>query len=234
MTQGLTGMDTRYARREPTSANSTYLGRPWRCLRSACGRSGLPDPRPVDLHLLGQLAVEARQLVVGGQQAEDEELLAPRRLALEAVGDLAVDAEDVLVGRPLDGEDVELVGPALAVLVEVGHPAARRLLPAVLVEPVGEARQAALGVVVAEVLHDVDLGATLLRATGRLAAHRLHPEGRVLAACRLRPDPRRGEAVGEGVRALRADVAVEAERELLAPVGELALTLVRVVQHAER
>ena len=51
------------------------------------------------------------------------------------------------------------LGPVVAELLDVGQPAADGLLLAVLVEEVGEARQAALGVVVAEVLHDVDLGA---------------------------------------------------------------------------
>ena len=62
--------------------------------------------------VLGQLAVEARQLVVRGQQAEDQELRPPRGLPLQALGDLAVDAEDVLLGRPLDGEDVVLARPS--------------------------------------------------------------------------------------------------------------------------
>ena len=47
---------------------------------------GLPHPRPVDLHGLGQLAVEARQLVVGREQAQDQELLAARRSRPRAAG----------------------------------------------------------------------------------------------------------------------------------------------------
>ena len=128
---------------------------------------------------------------------------------------------------------MELRGPVLAVLVEVAHPATGGLLLAVLVEPVGEAGQATLGVVVTEVLHDVDLGATLLRATLGLATLGLHPEGRVLATRRLGLDAGGGEAVGEALDPFGADVPVEPEVVLLALALQPALVALGVVEHAQ-
>ena len=81
--------------------------------------AGLPDAHPVDVHVLGELSVlDLGKLVVGGQQAQDEVLGDLGDAAADAPGLLAVDAEDQRPRRPLHGEDVEVLPPAVARAVE--------------------------------------------------------------------------------------------------------------------
>ena len=98
------------------------------------------------------------------------------------------------------------VAPAAEVRPRVRDPAARRD-PAPALVAVHEGGQAALRVVVAEVLHDVDLAAG---PAGIHAVHRLEPERPVLAAHPVELHARGRDAVPEAERALRADVTVEA------------------------
>src|SRR6478609_3631702 len=178
----------------------TWSARNGGSVRAAMSRSvlaltsaaGLPDAYPVDVHVLGKLSVlDLGELVVGGQEAQDEVLRDRGDAAADAPGLLAVDAEDQRSRSPLHGEDVEVPPPAVARAVEerVGDGGAGLDDAACLVAVDVAEEAAALGLR-SEELGDVDLVAGATRVH---PADRLHPEAAMLAAQPGELDARSGE-----------------------------------------
>src|SRR6478735_1485165 len=222
----------------------TWSARNGGSVRTAMSRSvlalgsaaGLPDAYPVDVHVLRELSVlDLGELVVGGQQAQDEVLGNLGDAAADAPGLLAVDAEDQRSRRPLHGEHVEVLPPAVAGAVEE-HVRDRGagLDDAASLVAVDVAEEAAALGLRPEELGDVDLVAGTPWVH---PADRLHPEAAVLAAQPWELDASGGDAVPEGEAVVGADVAVE---PVGVPAGDLPVlerraqgVPARVLHHAE-